>query len=151
MQLKARAQQGFTLIELMIVVAIIGILAAVAIPQYKDYTSKSKAASAVASVDALKKAVAICAQQEGVLTNCTTANAATSGIPTFSATNLVSAASVGANGVITLTIDAGKMGNTAASTITMTPTMDDARLRWSTTGGTDLPQAVRDALAKSNS
>jgi type IV pilus assembly protein PilA len=150
MQLKQRAQQGFTLIELMIVVAIIGILAAVAIPQYKDYTSKSKAASAIASVDALKKAVAICAQQEGVLTNCTTANTA-SGIPAFTATNLISAASVGANGVITLTIDAGKMGNTSAGTITMTPTMDDSRLRWQTVGSAALPQAVIDSLAKSNS
>lgn len=146
MQLKARAQQGFTLIELMIVVAIIGILAAVAIPQYKDYTSKSKAASAVTSLGAYTKAVAICSQETGALTDC---DLGASGVPGTMSTALISAVAV-ADGVITATIDANKMGNASASTIVLTPDVSDAaRIKWVASFTGDIPTAVQDSLKKS--
>ena len=60
----ARAQRGFTLIELMIVVAIIGILAAIAIPQYQDYLTRSRWSDNFQSIGTLKQAIAECAQNQ---------------------------------------------------------------------------------------
>jgi type IV pilus assembly protein PilA len=58
-------QKGFTLIELMIVVAIIGILAAVAIPQYQDYTTRTRWATVVTELAQLRSAVSTCLQVSG--------------------------------------------------------------------------------------
>ncbi len=72
-------QKGFTLIELMIVVAIIGILAAVAIPAYANYTKKAKFAEVIQGTQAVKIAVEICAADLGTLTGC---SAGSNGVPT---------------------------------------------------------------------
>ena len=66
-----QAQKGFTLIELMIVIAIIGILAAVAVPQYGQYTKRAKFADVVAQTSPFKAAVSLCVQDINKETGCT--------------------------------------------------------------------------------
>lgn len=117
------AQKGFTLIELMIVVAIIGILAAVALPAYQDYTVRAKVSEIVLAASTCRTAVTEAVQTGGGTSlpgageyGCESASGASS------VSKYVKSVATGANGVITVTATSDdSLKDAKGKTITLTP------------------------------
>ena len=119
----AKSMQGFTLIELMIVIAILGILIAIALPAYQDYTIRTKNAECLNVAAGAKLAIAETFQSDGTLPN----DDATAGY-SFGGSEYCSEVAVGTNGVISATIQ----NNSVASTkiITLSPVTNPGNMDW---------------------
>jgi type IV pilus assembly protein PilA len=121
-------QKGFTLIELMIVVAIIGILAAIALPAYSDYTTRAKVSEVMIAASACKTAVSEFLQANGVFPTTTAA----AGCNDYSGATTkyvkwLAVANNTATDMIKVTIQGTNVTNLDTKSIILTPTSDAAR------------------------
>ncbi|WP_188149882.1 pilin [Teredinibacter waterburyi] len=133
-----KVEQGFTLIELMIVVAIIGILAAVALPAYQDYLTRAQVSEALALAGGLKTTVGEFYTDEGELTNIQNGYRGIPAANQFAGKYVTGVAISG--GVITATMGNAASAVIATKVLVLSPITSAGSMGWSCTAaaGTDI-------------
>ncbi|WP_392340230.1 prepilin-type N-terminal cleavage/methylation domain-containing protein [Moritella marina] len=131
MKAQQKAQQGFTLIELMIVVAIVAILAGVGMPAYQNYTKKAQFSEVIGATAAYKTGVEICLNMTDINSCTTGGNSIPDAITSAVDGSVVKEIAVD-KGVITATSSLGASGSEA--TYTLTPVITAGIISWTASG-----------------